>query len=248
MLNILHLLHLFLINLFIIKKFLWMQLVSIIYLIFLIFYFLFNKYYINYNYFKYFKLDKTNALKFELYAIIGQIDGAGFAAAYLFLDNVKKDEGVRTEILTKFLYNLKILGLQFVDCFLTDKDWSQINAAKAVWNNCKIQLCFWYAKKAIKKKLADNSKPKYNTYNASEAHSKLSFIDTQWFPNISSNSSFVFCQKKLHTQIIELFVKHFHLHSLIPTKNGEFLSYENIWKLSVKEIYDFCYNNDLKYV
>lgn len=93
-------------------------------------------------------------MNFELYAVIGQVDGAGFAAAYLFLDNAKKDEGVRTEILTSFLSNLKKLGLQYIDYFLTDKDWSQINAAKIVWSNCKIQLCLWHAKKSIKKKIS----------------------------------------------------------------------------------------------
>ena len=179
---------------------------------------------------------------------MGQIDGAGFAAAYLFLDNAKKDEGVRTEILTAFLSNLKKLGLQFIKYFLTDKDWSQINAAKAVWHNCKIQLCFWHAKKSIKKKIADNSQPKHNTYNYTEAHSTLSFIDIQWFPIIPPNSPFTFCPKKCQTEIIELFTKHFHLHPLIPIKHGEFLSYEDIWKLSTKEMYDFCYKNDLKYV
>ena len=187
-------------------------------------------------------------MRFELYAVVGQIDGAGFAAAYLFLDNVKKNEGVRTEILTKFLFNLKTLGLQFVDYFLTDKDWSQINAAKAIWNNCKIQLCLWHAKKAIKKKLADNSELKYNTYNSNEAHSKLPFINIQWSPIIPPNSPFIFCPKKLQTQIIELFVKHFHLHPLIPIENGKFLTYKDILKLSIKEMYDFCYENDLKYV
>ena len=35
-------------------------------------------------------IDKTNALKYELYTIICQINGAGFSAAYLFLDNAKK--------------------------------------------------------------------------------------------------------------------------------------------------------------
>ena len=63
-------------------------------------------------------------MRFELYAVVGQINDARFAAAYLFLDNAKKNEGVKTEILTKFLSNLKILSLQFVDYFLTDKDWS----------------------------------------------------------------------------------------------------------------------------
>ena len=48
---------------------------------------------------------------------MGQIDGVGFVAAYLFLDNAKKDEGVRTEILTAFLSNLKKLGLQFIKYF-----------------------------------------------------------------------------------------------------------------------------------
>jgi len=63
-------------------------------------------------------------LRFELYAIIEQIDDVRFAITYLFLDNAKKNKNIRTEILIKFLSNLKILGLQFVDYFLTDKDWS----------------------------------------------------------------------------------------------------------------------------
>ncbi|CAB5356722.1 unnamed protein product [Rhizophagus irregularis] len=179
---------------------------------------------------------KTNALNFELYAVIGQIDGAGFAAAYLFLDNAKKDEGVRTEILTAFLTNLKKLGLQFINYFLTDKDWSQINAAKIVWSNCKIQLCLWHAKKSIKKKLADNSEPKYNAYNPIEANSQFSFIDILWFPIIPPNLPFIFCPKTLQVKILELFTKHFHLHPLIPIGSGEFLSSEDIWKLSTEEI------------
>jgi len=150
--------------------------------------------------------------------------------------------------LTKFLFNLKKLGLQFVKYFLTDKDWSQINAAKAVWNNCKIQLCLWHAKKSIKKKLSDSSEPKHNTYNSIEANSDLSFIDIQWLPIIPPNSPFIFCPKKFRAEIIELFTKHFHLHPLIPIKQGEFLTSKDIWKLSTKEMYDFCYNNDLKYV
>ncbi len=63
-------------------------------------------------------------MRFELYAIIEQIDDVRFAITYLFLDNAKKNKNIRTEILIKFLSNLKILGLQFVDYFLTDKDWS----------------------------------------------------------------------------------------------------------------------------
>ncbi len=50
-------------------------------------------------------------MRFELYTVVGQIDGVRFATAYLFLDNAKKNEGIRIEILIKFLSNLKTLGL-----------------------------------------------------------------------------------------------------------------------------------------
>ncbi|CAG8783087.1 7263_t:CDS:2, partial [Rhizophagus irregularis] len=143
---------------------------------------------------------------------------------------------VRTEILTAFLTNLKKL------------DWSQINAAKIVWSNCKIQLCLWHAKKSIKKKLADNSEPKYNAYNPIEANSQFSFIDILWCPIIPPNLPFIFCPKTLQVKILELFTKHFHLHPLIPIGSGEFLSSEDIWKLLTEEMYNFCYENDLKYV
>ena len=43
-----------------------------------------------------------------------------------------------------------------------------------------------------------------------------------------------------------MFTKHFHLHPLIPIGTGEFLTSEDIWKLSTKEMYNFCYENDLK--
>jgi len=72
---------------------------------------------------------------------------------------------------------------------------SQINAAKIVWSNCKIKLCLWHAMKSIKKKVADNSEPKHNTYNSIEANSHLYFIDIQWFPIIPPNSPFIFVKK-----------------------------------------------------
>ncbi|CAG8557196.1 7649_t:CDS:2, partial [Cetraspora pellucida] len=37
-----------------------------------------------------------------LYSIIGQVDGAGFAMAYLFIDGKKKDNGACTNILESF--------------------------------------------------------------------------------------------------------------------------------------------------
>ena len=83
-------------------------------------------------------VDKTNALGFELYAVLGQIDGSGYPMAYLFLDNAKKDDGVRTAILANFFKQLYDRGLQNAEFFLTDKDRVQINAAQQTWPSIKI--------------------------------------------------------------------------------------------------------------
>ncbi|CAG8729994.1 2196_t:CDS:2, partial [Cetraspora pellucida] len=74
---------------------------------------------------------------FELYSIIGQFDGAGFAMAYLFIDSKKKDNGACTDILKYFFQQLKMLGMDNITFFLTDKDFSQISAARSTWPNVK---------------------------------------------------------------------------------------------------------------
>ena len=86
-----------------------------------------------------------------MYAVIGQIDGCGYPMAYLFLNNAKKSDGIRTAILTEFFHSLKQYGLTNLRFFLTDKDWAQINAAQQIWPNVKVQLCLWHLKKAVKK-------------------------------------------------------------------------------------------------
>ncbi|CAG8754263.1 15191_t:CDS:2, partial [Cetraspora pellucida] len=42
---------------------------------------------------------KTNTLGYQLYSVIGQCDGAGFALAYLFVEGNNKQDGAQTEIL-----------------------------------------------------------------------------------------------------------------------------------------------------
>ncbi|CAG8819565.1 36605_t:CDS:1, partial [Racocetra persica] len=75
---------------------------------------------------------KTNALDYELYSVIGQFDGSGFAIAYLFVERKNKKDGAVTEILALFfesLYNLEINNVQF---FFIDKDYTQILAARKI--------------------------------------------------------------------------------------------------------------------
>ena len=69
--------------------------------------------------------------------------------ACLFLDNAKKDNGVRTAILAEFFKALYDNWLHSPDFFLTNKDLSQINAAYQVWPSTKIQLCLWCYGKPI---------------------------------------------------------------------------------------------------
>jgi len=207
-------------------------------------YYNFNKLYI-----VYYIVDKTNALRFELYAVVGQIDGCGYPLAYLFLDNAKKSDGIRKAILCEFFQSLKEGGLTNLKLFLTDKDWAQINAALQVWPNIKVQLCLWHLKKAVSKRLADNTLPKVNNYSAGFAKMSVEFIDDNFVPfNNRDKKGFEFCPKHLREEVLELIVKHFHLHSLIPNDDNKYLSIDEIWITSVKEMYSFCVKYDLRYV
>ncbi|CAG8524009.1 20256_t:CDS:2 [Gigaspora rosea] len=105
--------------------------------------------------------------------LIGQFDGAGFAMAYLFIDSNKKDNGARTDILKYFFQQLKTLGMDNITFFLTDKDFSQTSATQSTWPNAKVQICLWHLKKAIKKRLSDNTLPKTITYSSINAHNVI---------------------------------------------------------------------------
>lgn len=90
------------------------------------------------------------------------------------------DEGAKQAVLESFLKQLKRHGVN-PKFTLTDKDWSEINAMRAVWPRAKHQLCFWHALRALKKRLA---KPKGGPtyYNAETAHAEFSFIDLRFVP------------------------------------------------------------------
>jgi hypothetical protein len=79
---------------------------------------------------------KTARGRFELYGIIGTLEGAGFPLAYLMLDTTKvhgdEDQHVtRTEALSGFFSSLRNKGLH-PQYFYTDKDFAEMNAAKEV--------------------------------------------------------------------------------------------------------------------
>jgi len=57
-------------------------------------------------------------LGFELYAIVGQFDGSGFAMAYLFVEGIKKDDGVQKNILKLFFQSLQNYGISNLSYFI----------------------------------------------------------------------------------------------------------------------------------
>ncbi|CAG8691942.1 4787_t:CDS:2, partial [Racocetra persica] len=71
---------------------------------------------------------KTNRLKYELYAILGIIDGAGFPLTYMFLKPGQNEK--RTMILQNWFHIIKEMGIHNIETFLTDKDFSQITPLK----------------------------------------------------------------------------------------------------------------------
>ncbi|GBB93638.1 hypothetical protein RclHR1_22000002 [Rhizophagus clarus] len=68
----------------------------------------------------------TNNLGFELYVMHAEVNGIDFSLAYLFLEHDEKcGDGIKTEMIMKFVLHLKEKGLD-PNFILTDKDWAQI--------------------------------------------------------------------------------------------------------------------------
>lgn len=67
-----------------------------------------------------------------------------------------------------------------------------------------------------------------------------SFIHTTVSPN-----NFIFCPKNLFSEVLDLFVKHYHQHPLIPFSQNEFLSFLTIQKNAIREMYLLCFKHNL---
>ena len=197
---------------------------------------------------------KTNQERFELFAVNANCGGYGMPLAYLFLSTSDGTEAAfqdpsneiktRVGVLLKFFTGLRQEGLQpaFV---LLDKDAGEIAAVSEAWSwRANIQLCYWHLEHAIERRLKDR-KLKQSTYSeskASEAHQKFEFIDPSWIPHGRTAS---FCTDAAAKEVAELVKKHANMHPLIPVAKNTFLSFREIYRLSVQEAYDFCYSRNL---
>lgn len=101
--------------------------------------------------------------------------------AYLMVQTSKEaSKGAKEAILTSFLRQLKKLGVD-PEFMLSDKDWSEINAMRAVWPHAKHQLCFWHSLRALKQRLAKNKDPP-GPYDPSTARREFTFVEETFVP------------------------------------------------------------------
>ena len=185
----------------------------------------------------------TNNLAWELYAIMGVIDGTGFPLSYLLI-SVGQNRNI-TGILTKWMQTLKERNLRNFPFILTDKDFAEINAAQTVWPEARLQLCVWHIKRAIKQCLASNKKSVYYSYNPQIAHRECSTIDPNW-GIVNDSSSTVFCPLNLRKTVIEIVENHSTRHMILPKLDGTFTTNaDQVWKECVEKMIQFCKNNNL---
>ncbi|KAI0998942.1 hypothetical protein K3495_g9257 [Podosphaera aphanis] len=131
----------------------------------------------------------TNSSGMSLSAVLAELDGTGVPLCYLFVGTASISDqklssadakGATTCILKQFLQPLKDAGYspKFFGC---DKDNSEISAIRNVWLDATAQLCYWHAKRAIKKKLSDARKTVTQAnYNPEKARSFVPTLEICW--------------------------------------------------------------------
>ena len=189
---------------------------------------------------------KTAKGRFELYGVVGEINGSGFPLAYCLMDTSRhsgNNESIRTQLLIEFFQALRNRSLipKFI---FTDKDFAEINAAQLVWRNSQTRLCLWHIKRAILTRLRSKKEQQRFAYIKESDLKRFPFIDPTFRPIPGSTS--LFCPVSLHKSVVTLIERHFNLHPLIPIDmSGGSLTPDQIHYNSTKEVYDFCRLNDL---
>lgn len=196
---------------------------------------------------------KTNQERFELFAVNANCGGYGMPIAYLYLCTYNGNKetwnqnGIKTrvEVLKMFFSSLREEGMKPI-FVLVDKDAGEISAVNDAWSRItNIQLCYWHLERAISRKLKEK-KPKSGTYTetkALEVHRLFDFIDQSWIP---INDTDILCPDESIKELLNMIKKHANMHSLIPLAKGNFLTSTEIYQFCVRELYEFCYSQNLR--
>ena len=129
-------------------------------------------------------IGETNALGYELYSAVAEINGQGIPVAFIFTtSDGTADEGAKERMLQDLLKYVKT-HCPNITFTLSDKDLSEINAFRAQLPHAKHQLCYWHAIRYIEERLREN-RP-LAAYDPRKAHEAFDFIDPTWAPGITS--------------------------------------------------------------
>nr|GAT51701.1 predicted protein [Mycena chlorophos] len=124
----------------------------------------------------------TNSRNLELYALMGELDNAGFPLAYCLMSTATSvSQGKRKKTLSAFLSCAKTryrINPLFTH---VDKDMGEIGALKTIWPNAKVSICWWHVDDAVSKRLK-SAKLSTTPYKPHRAREQFSFISVDFKP------------------------------------------------------------------
>jgi hypothetical protein len=128
---------------------------------------------------------KTNAVGYELYGIVGELNGQAIPLGFCFTASTSGNAapGAKDRLLRSVIRYIsdRCPNIEFT---LSDKDLTEINGFQAEIPHARHQLCYWHAVTYIEERLAQDKPPA--SYSAIQAHELFNFIDPTWVPGISS--------------------------------------------------------------
>jgi hypothetical protein len=130
-------------------------------------------------------IGKTNSIGYELYGIVGELDGQAIPLGFCFTASTSGNaaQGAKDRLLRSVIRYIsdRCPNIEFT---LSDKDLTEINGFRAEIPQARHQLCYWHAVTYIEERLAQDKPPA--SYSAIRAHEVFNFIDPTWVPGISS--------------------------------------------------------------
>ncbi|KAL3690471.1 hypothetical protein R1sor_016780 [Riccia sorocarpa] len=196
---------------------------------------------------------KTNDMRFEMFALIGNLGGFGVPLCYLFYlkktivdeatPSVTQPRGCRKGLLYDWMCKLREKGLRPA-FFITDKDAGQIEAAQRAIPEMHVQLCLKHCLDAIERRMVALDRGT-NPYEPSAAHTVFPFIDPTWGPSVGDSVTGSICPPEYRASVKIFVAQHFNMHPLIPDLSGTERPAAELHELAVYEAYMFCHERGL---
>ncbi|KAL3681632.1 hypothetical protein R1sor_024588 [Riccia sorocarpa] len=196
---------------------------------------------------------KTNDMRFEMLALIGNLSGFGVSLCYMFYlkktivdeatPSVTQPRGCRKGLLYDWMCKLREKGLRPA-FFITDKDVGQIEAAQRAIPEMHVQLCLKHCLDAIERRMVALDKST-NPYEPSTTNIVFPFIDATWGPSVGDIVTGSICPPEYRASVKNFVAQHFNMHPLIPDLSGTERPATELHELAVYEAYTFCHERGL---